>query len=140
MRHMLSDKDLSKRTAVCSVCGPVKLRIVSKKSGRNSAQCINKARAAARRYARRARPWIKYKQKRKNLFNQIKLDRGCMNCGYNKYAVALDFHHRDPSSKSFNIAWMINYRSPIPVIMAEIEKCDVLCAICHRLVTAGILL
>ena len=28
----------------------------------------------------------------------------CEHCGYNKYIGALEFHHRDPTQKDFNIA------------------------------------
>jgi hypothetical protein len=67
------------------------------------------------------------------IVNKIKTDAGCIDCGYNADAEALDFDHRDGSLKVANLAKMIDrsWQS----IMAEIAKCDVRCAICHRLKT-----
>ncbi len=63
-----------------------------------------------------------------------KLNLGCFDCGYNSHAHALDFDHlRD---KKFNIALAIGSKS-LPIIIAEIEKCEVVCANCHRIRTAN---
>jgi hypothetical protein len=50
---------------------------------------------------------------------------------------ALQFHHRDPSKKSFAIAAGGLTRS-IEVLRIEAAKCDLLCANCHAEVEAGI--
>ena len=55
----------------------------------------------------------------------------CIRCGYNKCIDALEFHHRDPSVKDFQIAGGGNYRS-LENLKAELDKCDLLCANCHR--------
>lgn len=52
----------------------------------------------------------------------------CTKCGYNKCIGAMQFHHRDPNKKEFNIgssdmAWN--------KIEKELEKCDLLCSNCH---------
>ena len=44
----------------------------------------------------------------------------------------LDFHHRDPATKINRIADMID-RCSKAKILAEIQKCDCLCANCHRI-------
>lgn len=54
----------------------------------------------------------------------------CSSCGYDKCFEALDLHHRDPSKKDKNISSMKLYSEN--KIRAEIEKCDLLCANCHR--------
>ena len=41
----------------------------------------------------------------------------------------LQFHHRDPSNKHFNISSSSLYA--LDKIIAEIAKCDILCANCH---------
>ena len=61
---------------------------------------------------------------------------GCVLCGYNKCSNALDFHHINPSQekkakKSFRIL-------RIKSLIAEINKCIVVCANCHREIHAGI--
>ena len=58
---------------------------------------------------------------------------GCMKCG-EKDPACLDFHHRDPSTKiSGGVNRLAQHgRKSLLVVEAEIEKCDVLCANCHR--------
>jgi len=55
----------------------------------------------------------------------------CINCGYNKYAGALEFHHLDPSKKDFHISksrsWKFDEKTK-----QELDKCALLCANCHR--------
>lgn len=65
---------------------------------------------------------------------QIKLERGCADCGYNKHAVALDFDHKDGSGKHAAVSQM--RCGNMEKLLAEIEKCDVVCANCHRVRTA----
>ena len=57
-----------------------------------------------------------------------------MKCGYNKCLAAMEFHHRDPSEKEFafsryrNTSWDKNKDT----VLTELDKCDLLCANCHR--------
>jgi len=55
----------------------------------------------------------------------------CVKCGYNKYPEALEFHHRNPLEKEFNVSSKGHCRS-WERVKKEIEKCDLLCANCHR--------
>ena len=55
----------------------------------------------------------------------------CFRCGYSKYTEVLEFHHRDPSQKKFNISLKGHCRS-WERVKEEIEKCDLLCVNCHR--------
>lgn len=58
----------------------------------------------------------------------------CTICGYNKCLDALQFHHRDPSEKDFNISdgiWAIGKNVDEIIFKAEIDKCDLVCANCH---------
>jgi len=55
----------------------------------------------------------------------------CMKCGYNKYPEVLEFHHKDPSQKDFNVSKKGHCRS-WERVKQEIGKCDLLCANCHR--------
>lgn len=54
---------------------------------------------------------------------------GCIRCGEDDLAC-LDFHHRDPREKEGHLGHI--RRFSIERIKAEIAKCDVLCANCHR--------
>ncbi len=62
-----------------------------------------------------------------------KLEKGCAECGYRAHAVALDFHHKDSETKAFTIATHRGLRSSR--LLAEMDKCEVLCANCHRVHT-----
>jgi 5-methylcytosine-specific restriction endonuclease McrA len=55
----------------------------------------------------------------------------CVKCGYFKCLDVLEFHHKDPSKKLFGIGQNKLTRS-WESVKAEIEKCDLLCANCHR--------
>jgi len=66
---------------------------------------------------------------------QIKLERGCSDCGYNEYAEALDFDHRPGEVKLYVPAYMPKRLLSMEKIIAEIAKCDVVCANCHRVRT-----
>lgn len=73
---------------------------------------------------------FKRADRRRKVVEQIKLEYGCKVCGYNKNPAALEFDHRDPTTKYRPVAGMM-YRS-MRAILEEIVKCDVLCANCHQ--------
>lgn len=61
---------------------------------------------------------------------------GCTKCDEREVAV-MDLHHLDPSIKEANPSEM--YKHSRAKLKAEIRKCVVLCANCHRKVHAGII-
>lgn len=67
-------------------------------------------------------------------FQQIKVEQGCTDCGYNTNPVALDFDHLPGHVKTYRIACMAGMKRSL--IDAEIAKCEVVCANCHRIRTA----
>jgi hypothetical protein len=58
----------------------------------------------------------------------------CMDCGVRYPPCAMDFDHRDGSSKRAAVSRMIG-RAGRPRILEEVAKCDIVCANCHRLRT-----
>lgn len=54
----------------------------------------------------------------------------CIKCGYDKCYAAFDFHHRNPLEKEFS--WHFMRRKSWDTIKTELDKCDLLCANCHR--------
>jgi hypothetical protein len=58
----------------------------------------------------------------------------CTDCG-EADPVVLEFDHLDSELKSFDIGQSLSYRN-WPSILEEIEKCEVVCANCHRRRTA----
>jgi hypothetical protein len=59
-----------------------------------------------------------------------KREHPCVKCG-EADPIVLDFHHTDAGTKEFRIAAVI-WSHTIAAIEAEIAKCEVLCANCHR--------
>ena len=63
-------------------------------------------------------------------------DHPCVDCGESD-PRCLEFDHRDPGTKTANVATLVQRAGAWKVILAEIEKCDVRCANCHRRRTSG---
>jgi hypothetical protein len=62
----------------------------------------------------------------------------CAACGFSAYLGALQFHHRDPASKSFELSRQGITRS-LERLRQEARKCVLLCANCHAMAEAGLL-
>jgi hypothetical protein len=89
-------------------------------------------------------------KRRQHWLSKYKVAKGCSNCGYNEYALALDFAHIDPSLKSkeitkhgpcgsgigklygrISLTDPIKNRKYLHELMDEIRKCKILCKNCH---------
>lgn len=81
-------------------------------------------------YARRN---AEYRDGIRDWLRQFKETLRCSRCDTTDSRV-LEFHHRNPSEKSFNIGDVTRRGVSIARIRAEILKCDVMCANCHRIV------
>lgn len=68
---------------------------------------------------------------------QIKAQKGCYYC-IETEPVCLEFHHLDPSQKDFVLSG--GATRSWNKIVAEIDKCIVLCSNCHKKVHAGLLM
>ena len=58
----------------------------------------------------------------------------CKECGYDKNAAALDFHHKDPATKVRSVSYLLAIQDPWgwEAAVDEAKKCDLLCSNCHR--------
>ena len=56
----------------------------------------------------------------------------CEKCGYDKNLGTLEFHHKDPSQKKMQIDIRTIASSSWESILKEADKCQLLCANCHR--------
>lgn len=72
-----------------------------------------------RQYAARVRHFI----------DDYRATHPCVDCG-EANPVCLEFDHRVPAEKLFNVAGMRG--QTLVKVKAEIEKCDIRCCNCHR--------
>jgi len=56
----------------------------------------------------------------------------CMKCGFNTEPLILQFHHRDPSKKDFQISETVRFHID-EKLLDECNKCDILCPNCHAI-------
>ena len=93
-----------------------------------------------RKYADRAAYMVKAVDKRRKLIRKMSVDyKGgrCEICGYSKCNNALEFHHRDSNAKDFGISAK-GYTRSWEKVKAELNKCILLCANCHREIHDGV--
>ena len=115
------DRALGKRGSKCLACTAAYSHEHYK---RNRAKYLKKARKSRRRGYRMNR----------GLVLTYLLEHPCVDCGESD-TLLLEFDHRDPESKIDDVAHLAQYR-PWRFVIAEINKCDVRCANCHRRRTA----
>jgi hypothetical protein len=70
-----------------------------------------------------------YESRRQWLINYKKTLK-CARCG-ESHPATLTFHHKNNSEKSFEIGNALGIGVSLKRLLAEIEKCEVLCANCH---------
>jgi hypothetical protein len=75
----------------------------------------------------------KQRDKNKRYVNEIKSKSECVDCGENNPLV-LDFDHVK-GDKVMAVSDMIGSAYSLAAIQREIEKCEVRCSNCHRVVT-----
>lgn len=93
-----------------------------------------------RKYADRREALIKAVMKRRKKVKALAIEYkggSCHVCHYSKCVEALEFHHIDPSVKSFSIGAK-GYTRSWESVRNELDKCVLLCANCHREIESGI--
>jgi transcription elongation factor Elf1 len=60
-----------------------------------------------------------------------KRELGCAECGADD-ASSLDFHHPEDADKKMDVSTMVTYGYGRERLQREIDRCEVLCANCHR--------
>lgn len=73
-------------------------------------------------------------EKAKRVFEYL-LEHPCVDCGETD-PIVLEFDHRDGEVKDRAVAELVSDNCGWRKILAEIKKCDVRCANCHRRKTA----
>lgn len=91
--------------------------------------------ASRRWYAGNKEKQIAANAKRRALLREwwrgFKATLSCVRCG-ESHPACLDFHHRDPAEKDTTLQQMFIRGYSKERVLAEVAKCDVLCANCHR--------
>lgn len=72
-------------------------------------------------------------QKMRAFLAHLKVERGCAVCGYNKFSGSLHFDHLNSDEKRFCIGAAAS--RGMKTVIAEIEKCQLLCVNCHSIRT-----
>lgn len=76
-----------------------------------------------------------YRAKRRRVIRAVCIEYlggACARCGGSFPPSVYDFHHRDPSKKENDPSTLVDIAS-VETIAAEVEKCELLCANCHRI-------
>lgn len=92
-----------------------------------------------RKYSDRREYLIAAVKKRRQLLRKKAVDflgGKCTLCGYQKDITVLDFHHIDEKTKEFGLSERGLTRSWLK-IEAELNKCILVCANCHREIHSG---
>lgn len=66
---------------------------------------------------------------------QLRKERPCTDCRIELPWFCMEFDHVDPSNKNRDHDGSINRimrRAPLPILLCELDKCEVVCAMCHR--------
>ena len=79
----------------------------------------------------------KRREKTKELLVEYKGGK-CEICGYDKCVEALEFHHINPDEKDFGIGQK-GYTRSFERNKAEVDKCILVCANCHREIHNGLI-
>lgn len=115
-----------------------------KSIGKRNSECKECSRLLIKNHYNSNREYYLKKAKRRN--NQIKqgvidyiyqyLSKNhCIDCGESDITV-LEFDHSNKFNKVETVSYLIKNKYPLDKIIAEISKCDVRCANCHRRKTA----
>lgn len=128
---------------VCAKCKETKSATeFSGKTATYCRPCFKSYRAALRKKHKEDPSWInrpkpqnkEARQLRKQYYITHLRTHSCVHCGETD-PIVLEFNHIDPSTKK-DLVSKLSHQGTMEELVAEIEKCEVLCANCHKRVTA----
>ena len=118
----------------CSKCQSIKPIEEFHKSAYTCKPCANQRsrdwhKVRANLDKRNAR--VNVKQRERKQWAVVYKGNQCLDCG-NQFPLAVyDFHHRNEDDKSNNPSYFIKLSKERAI--SELDKCDLLCANCHRI-------
>lgn len=105
---------------VCNKCGKT---FITKKNGHNRRYCYECIPESLKNGVENRRLMKKWALEYKGF--------KCEKCGYDKCIDALEFHHLNPEEKDFSLSdrkLILDWQ----IIKQELDKCQLVCANCHR--------
>lgn len=75
----------------------------------------------------------------KATIDRLKVETGCVDCGYNRHPAALHFDHIDPATKRRELGWHKDYarltsKAKLARHLEHLRRyCEVRCANCHAI-------
>jgi hypothetical protein len=72
-------------------------------------------------------------QTKREYLQKLKESTPCLDCNQKYPYYVMDFDHRDRKKKNFNLGYA--YEKSWQKIKDEVDKCDLICANCHRIRT-----
>lgn len=130
----------------CSHCGETKPvdQFVKKSSGRDglNARCRTCTRSMVKSHFARNRDYYRRKQAQRRKETRGRLmeiiadnkKKPCVDCGRQFIPCAMDYDHVR-GKKLFDVGRVSGTGISEAKLMAEIDKCEVVCAVCHRIRT-----
>jgi hypothetical protein len=99
---------------------------------------LEKERACKRRWYQNNREvYLTRNKRKKEVLRNVMRDhksKPCADCSGEFPYYVMDFDHREDETKTAHVSRMIEKMS-LQKLLEEIEKCDVVCANCHRIRT-----
>ena len=134
-KHRLSEVNPDTRSAVCAKCGVV--RVKPKDHGKLADgrhwRCVKGS-------ACESRCTLNERRRRQKAALRVLADSlktRCIDCGFVGPPQSLDFDHLPRYTKVMNVAALCGKAVSEARLRAEIAKCEVVCANCHRMRTKG---
>ena len=116
---------------LCSICKKNPIR-----SGKRTSYCVECNREYGKKnYQENKERYFKQAKKRDQQLDELILkykNKPCTDCGVSYPPYIMDFDHLDGNTKEYGICYMRRRRMAFDKIEAEIAKCEVVCANCHR--------
>lgn len=101
---------------------------------KNRARLSEKARARYQENIEQRREYARNRQRERRQFvTEFKEQHPCACCGGRFPGIVMEFHHPRGRDKEGAVSDMIREGVNLERIKAEMEKCELLCANCHRL-------
>ncbi len=139
IKHIL--EEISKCGVICANChrcehvsSPKNVGIMQRKEVPSDEE-LAKMSKSCRHYWKHQNEMINRKNARirelVEWYQSMKEETGCSRCPEHRYPC-LDYHHRNQTTKIGRLAEMVYRGLSRDKLLAEIAKCDLLCANCHR--------